>query len=71
LTKQQRQHPSAQKQDEEQALSVKSQTWRENKKRWMLPYFDKLKQSSVDVGVSYEGRVRRRKEEIQSHILTI
>jgi len=31
-----------------------------------LAYFDKLKPSCVDAGVSYEGRVTRRKEEIQS-----
>lgn len=31
-----------------------------------LAYFDKLKPSCVDSGVSYEDRVARRKEEIES-----
>ena len=31
-----------------------------------LEYYDKLKPSCVDAGVSYEDRVARRKEEIQS-----
>merc|ERR1712217_485446 len=31
-----------------------------------LAYFDKLKPSCVDAGVSYEDRVARRKEEIES-----
>jgi len=31
-----------------------------------LAYYEKLKPSCVDAGVSYEDRVARRKEEIQS-----
>merc|ERR1711904_56747 len=31
-----------------------------------LAYYDKLKPSCVDAGVSYEDRVQRRKEEIES-----
>ena len=31
-----------------------------------LAYFDKLKPSCIDAGVSYEDRVARRKEEIES-----
>jgi len=31
-----------------------------------LQYFDKLKPSCVDAGVSYEDRVARREEEIES-----
>ena len=34
--------------------------------RLTLAYFDKLKPSCVDSGVSYEDRVGRRKEEIES-----
>ena len=31
-----------------------------------LAYYDKLKPSCVDAGVSYDDRVARRKEEIES-----
>merc|ERR1719380_200737 len=51
-------HKTAKKQDEEQALTLKKAELDA-----ALAYFDKLKPSCVDAGVSYEDRVTRRKEE--------
>merc|ERR1719321_907414 len=61
-------HKTAKKQDEEQALTVKKADLEGTQKELdaALAYFDKLKPSCVDAGVSYEGRVSRRKEEIES-----
>merc|ERR1712061_785388 len=61
-------HKTAKKQDEEQALTVKKSDLEGTQKEWdaALAYFDKLKPSCVDAGVSYEDRVARRKEEIES-----
>jgi prefoldin subunit 5 len=61
-------HKSAKKQDQEQALTVKSQDLEGTQKELdaSLAYYDKLKPSCVDSGVSYDDRVGRRKEEIQS-----
>jgi chromosome segregation ATPase len=61
-------HKTAKKQDEEQALTVKSEDLEGTQKELdaALAYFDKLKPSCVDAGVSYEDRVARRKEEIES-----
>jgi len=61
-------HKTAKKQDQEQALTVKSGDLEGTQKELdaALAYFDKLKPSCVDAGVSYEDRVGRRKEEIQS-----
>jgi len=61
-------HKTAKKQDESQALTVKGEDLEGTQKELdaALAYFDKLKPSCVDAGVSYEDRVTRRKEEIQS-----
>merc|ERR1740121_3593201 len=56
------------KQDEEQALVVctKNLEGTQEELTASLEYFDKLKPSCIEVGVSYEERVDRRKEEIAS-----
>merc|ERR1719360_38512 len=61
-------HKTAKKQDESQALTVKSEDLEGTQKELdaALAYFDKLKPSCVDAGVSYEDRVARREEEIKS-----
>merc|ERR1719335_488217 len=61
-------HKSAKKQDLSQALLVKKADLEDTQKELdaAVEYFDKLKSSCVDSGVSYEDRVARRKSEIQS-----
>jgi hypothetical protein len=61
-------HKTAKKQDEEQAVTTKKADLEGTQKELdaALAYFDKLKPSCIDAGVSYEGRVARRKEEIES-----
>merc|ERR1740117_2665472 len=61
-------HKTAKRQNQEQALTVKSGDLEGTQKELdaALAYFDKLKPSCVDSGVSYEDRVGRRKEEIES-----
>merc|ERR1712032_650085 len=61
-------HKTAKKQDEEQALTVKESDLEGTQKELdaALAYFDKLKPSCVEAGVSYEDRVARREAEIQS-----
>jgi len=61
-------HKMAKKQDQEQALTVAKEDLEGTQKELdaSLAYFDKLKPSCVDAGVSYEDRVARRKEEIES-----
>merc|ERR1712070_815404 len=61
-------HKTAKKQDESQALTEKNRDLEGTQKELdaALAYFDKLKPSCVDSGVSYEDRVARRKEEIES-----
>jgi len=61
-------HKTSKKQDETQALTVKNEDLEGTQKELdaALAYFDKLKPSCVDAGVSYEDRVARRKEEIES-----
>jgi chromosome segregation ATPase len=61
-------HKTAKKQDESQALTVKREDLEGTQKELdaALAYFDKLKPSCVDAGVSYEDRVARRREEIES-----
>merc|ERR1719162_1509115 len=61
-------HKTAKKQDQNQALTVKREDLDGTQKELdaALAYFDKLKPSCVDAGVSYEDRVGRRKEEIES-----
>jgi len=61
-------HKEAKKQDQTQALTVKKEDLEGTQKELnaALAYFDKLKPSCLDSGVSYEDRVTRRKEEIES-----
>jgi len=61
-------HKSAKKQDQEQALTMKASDLQGTQKELdaALAYFDKLKPSCVDAGVSYDQRVARRQEEIES-----
>merc|ERR1719210_228119 len=61
-------HKEAKKQDENQALTTKRSDLEGTQKELdaALAYFDKLKPSCVDSGVSYDDRVARRKEEIES-----
>mmetsp|Transcript_4718 Transcript_4718/g.9154 ORF Transcript_4718/g.9154 Transcript_4718/m.9154 type:complete len:677 (-) Transcript_4718:61-2091(-) len=61
-------HKEAKKQDESQALVSKTGD-REGTQKELdaaLAYYDKLKPSCIDAGVSYDDRVGRRKEEIES-----
>jgi len=61
-------HKTAKKLDENQALTTKQSDLEGTQKELdaALSYFDKLKPSCVDSGVSYDDRVSRRKEEIES-----
>jgi len=61
-------HKTAKKQDEAQALTTKHADLEGTQKELdaALSYFDKLKPSCVDAGVSYDDRLGRRKEEIES-----
>jgi len=61
-------HKSSKKQDEEEALVVKKEDLEGTEKEMdaALQYYDKLKPDCVDAGDSYEDRVARRKEEIES-----
>jgi len=61
-------HKTAKKQDEEQTLvnTKKDLEGSQGELDAALTYFEKLKPSCVDSGVSYEDRVARRKEEIAS-----
>merc|ERR1712232_513459 len=55
-------------QDEEQALIETKEDLKatQDELQASLEYFEKLKPSCIEVGVSYEDRVARRKEEIES-----
>jgi len=61
-------HKQKKQQDEEQALTIKRSDLELTQKELdaALAYFDKLKPSCVDAGVSYDDRVARRQEEIKS-----
>jgi len=61
-------HKDQKKLDQEQALTVTKEDLEGTQKELdaALAYFDKLKPSCVDAGVSYEDRVARREEEIKS-----
>merc|ERR1712217_567132 len=61
-------HKTTKKQDRNQALTTKKEDLEgtQNELDAALAYFDKLKPSCVDAGVSYDDRVARRKEEIES-----
>jgi len=61
-------HKTAKKQDHSQALVTKQSDLEGTQKELdaALAYFDRLKPSCVDAGVSYEDRVMRRKQEIES-----
>jgi len=61
-------HKTAKKQDESQALQTAQEDLAGTQEELdaALQYFDKLKPSCVDSGVSYGNRLARRKEEIAS-----
>merc|ERR1719453_2146979 len=61
-------HKTAKKQDESQTLTQVMEDLQGTQEELdaALAYFDKLKPSCGDAGVSYEERVARRKEEIES-----
>jgi len=61
-------HKSTTKQDQETALQQKKGDLTGTQKELdaALEYYEKLKPSCVDSGVSYEDRVKQRKEEIES-----
>merc|ERR1719207_293176 len=61
-------HKTTKKQNDEEAVAEKQHDLEGTQKELdaALAYFDKLKPSCVDAAVSYEERVARRKEEIQS-----
>jgi len=61
-------HKTNKKNNEEQAVQTKTADLEGTQKELdaALAYFDKLKPSCVDAGVSYDDRVNRRKEEIES-----
>lgn len=61
-------HKTAKKQDQQQALQEKRGDLEGTQKELdaALAYFDKLKPSCIDSGVSYEDRVQRRQDEIES-----
>merc|ERR1719217_95869 len=61
-------HKTQKKQDQEQALEEKKADLEGTQKELdaALDYFEKLKPDCVDTGESYEERVTRRKEEIES-----
>jgi len=61
-------HKTVKKQDQTHALQTKNGDLEGTQKELdaALAYYDKLKPSCVDAGVSYEDRVTRRKEEIES-----
>merc|ERR1719199_2276363 len=61
-------HKKSKKQNQEQELEEKKTDLDGTQKELetALAYYDKLKPSCVDAGVSYEDRVARRKEEIES-----
>jgi len=61
-------HKSMKKQNEQQALQEKKGDLEGTQKELdaALAYYDKLKPSCIDAGVSYEDRVARRQEEIES-----
>jgi len=61
-------HKTAAEQDQSQSLQMKKEDLMGTQKELdaALAYFEKLKPSCVDAGVSYEDRVARRREEIES-----
>jgi len=61
-------HKTAKKQDQTQALTLKKTDLRDTQRELnaAMAYFEKLKPSCIDAGVSYEDRVARRKDEIES-----
>ena len=61
-------HKTTKKTNQESALTAKKADLEGTQKELdaALAYYDKLKPSCVDAGVSYDDRVARRKEEIES-----
>jgi len=61
-------HKTTKKEDQEQTLASKKEDLANTQKELdaAMAYFDKLKPSCVEAGVSYDTRVSNRKEEIES-----
>jgi hypothetical protein len=61
-------HKTSKKQDQESTLTEKKADLEGTQKELdaALDYFDKLKPSCIETGVTFEDRVQRRKEEIES-----
>jgi len=61
-------HKSDKKAEQESALHQTEEDLKANQEQLdkALAYYDKLKPTCVDSGISYEDRVKRREEEIQS-----
>merc|ERR1719181_744881 len=61
-------HKTAEKQDQSQTLTVKKGDLEGTQEELdaALAYFDKLKPTCINTGMSYEERVARRKEEVES-----
>jgi len=61
-------HQSSTKQDHEQALqeAIASRDGTQKELDAALAYYEKLKPTCVETGISYEDRVQRRKEEMES-----
>merc|ERR1719313_1830361 len=61
-------HKESNKQDQEQELTLQKNDLEGTTKELdaAMSYYDKLKPSCVDAGVSYDDRVARRKEEVES-----
>merc|ERR1719272_1692696 len=61
-------HKTAKKEDKELLLQTSKSTLDKTQTELdaALAYYDKLKPTCIDSGISYEDRVARRKEEIQS-----
>jgi hypothetical protein len=61
-------HKTSKKQDQTQTLAVKNEdkASTQNELDAALAYFDKLKPTCISTGQSYEDRVARREEEVQS-----
>jgi len=61
-------HKTAKKKDEEKAMQIKKMDLEGTQKEMTaaIAYYDKLKPDCIDAGVTYDDRVARRKEEIES-----
>merc|ERR1719161_53570 len=61
-------HKTAKKKDEEKAMHIKQMDLEGTQKEMTaaIAYYEKLKPDCIDTGVTYDDRVARRKEEIES-----